>query len=116
MPYVSRSEGAIDGLFEQLQEGRAEEFLPDDDPEVIAYSVPAPGFYRISKMTPWLRMTDAEANIMTTVMDLSPARLRAIYNAAPYLQSNDPLWPTLIEMLSTSLSPERAAELLAPEG
>ncbi|MBX4940998.1 hypothetical protein [Rhizobium binae] len=38
MPFVSRSTGsAIDGLFEQLQEGRAEEFLPADDPAVIAF-------------------------------------------------------------------------------
>ncbi|MGO7380746.1 hypothetical protein ELI44_04785 [Rhizobium ruizarguesonis] len=38
MPFVSRSvDGAIDGLFEQPQEGRAEEFLPNGDPNVIAF-------------------------------------------------------------------------------
>lgn len=38
MPFVSRSDdGAIDGVFEQLQEGRAEEFLSDDDPAVVAF-------------------------------------------------------------------------------
>ncbi|MCW0016262.1 hypothetical protein [Rhizobium sp. BT-226] len=37
MPYVSRSiDGAIDGVFEQLQEGTAEEFLSDDNPELVA--------------------------------------------------------------------------------
>ncbi|MBX4965447.1 hypothetical protein [Rhizobium binae] len=39
MPYVSRStDSSIDGLFEQPQEGRAEEFLADDDPAVIAFN------------------------------------------------------------------------------
>lgn len=38
MPYVSRSNGAIDGMFEQLQEDTAEEYLPDDDPAVVAYA------------------------------------------------------------------------------
>ncbi len=37
MPFVSRSDdGAIDGVFEQLQEGTAEEFLADDNPELVA--------------------------------------------------------------------------------
>jgi hypothetical protein len=37
MAYVSRSDdGAIDSVFEQLQEGRAEEFL-SDDPAVVAF-------------------------------------------------------------------------------
>ncbi|MBY5838069.1 hypothetical protein J3P71_17710 [Rhizobium leguminosarum] len=37
MPFVSRSDdGAIDGIFEQLQEGTAEEFLVDDNPELVA--------------------------------------------------------------------------------
>ncbi|MDC7745033.1 hypothetical protein PQF32_20815 [Rhizobium sp. BC56] len=38
MPYISRStDGAIDGLFEQSQQGAAEEFMPDDDPAVVAF-------------------------------------------------------------------------------
>lgn len=37
MPFVSRSNGAIDGLYEQLQEGIAEEFLLDDNPAVVAF-------------------------------------------------------------------------------
>ncbi|RWY82392.1 hypothetical protein EHI44_24180 [Rhizobium leguminosarum] len=39
MPYVKRdADGSIDGLLEQLQEGYAEEFLPDDNSEVIEFS------------------------------------------------------------------------------
>lgn len=38
MPFVSRlDDGAVDSVFEQLQEGRAEEFLADDDATLIAF-------------------------------------------------------------------------------
>ncbi|QHW26667.1 hypothetical protein GYN07_21035 [Rhizobium leguminosarum bv. viciae 248] len=38
MPFVSRSDdGVIDGVFEQLQEGTAEEFLSYDNPELVAH-------------------------------------------------------------------------------
>lgn len=39
MPYVKRDAvGSIDGLFEQLQEGYAEEFLSNDNPDVIEFA------------------------------------------------------------------------------
>lgn len=42
MPYVTRNaDNEIAGLCEQLQEGWAEEFLPDDAPEVVAFSAKA---------------------------------------------------------------------------
>ncbi|MBB3411194.1 hypothetical protein FHT87_005147 [Rhizobium sp. BK316] len=75
----------------------------------------APDFYIISKMTPWLRMTDEEAAIVRAAMDRMPIRLQEIYKSAPYLQSNDALWPTLQRMLASCLPPARADELLAPE-
>jgi hypothetical protein len=38
MPYVSRDEsGTVNGTYAVAQPGYAEEFLPDDDPEVIAF-------------------------------------------------------------------------------
>jgi hypothetical protein len=38
MPYVSRGDGgAVNGLYANLQPGFAEEFLPDDNPEVLAF-------------------------------------------------------------------------------
>ncbi|NDK54035.1 hypothetical protein [Rhizobium laguerreae] len=38
MPFVSRSTGsAIDGVFEQLQAGTAEEFFSDDDAALISF-------------------------------------------------------------------------------
>lgn len=43
MAYVSRSDdGAINGVFEQLQQGRAEEFLDDGDSSVISYLTKQP--------------------------------------------------------------------------
>ncbi|MEH7869988.1 hypothetical protein V7795_22995 [Rhizobium laguerreae] len=49
MPYVSRSAGgAIDGLYEQLQEGVAEEFLPDDDPALGAFRNTSPEVFSVS--------------------------------------------------------------------
>lgn len=41
MPYVSRGDnGKINGLYANLQPGYAEEFLPDDNPEVMAFLNP----------------------------------------------------------------------------
>ncbi|MBY5624436.1 hypothetical protein [Rhizobium leguminosarum] len=49
MPYVSRSAGgAIDGLYEQLQEGVAEEFLSDDDPALGAFRDTSPEVFSVS--------------------------------------------------------------------
>jgi len=42
MPYIQREEGRIVGLFNLAQPGIAEEFLADDDAEVVAYRTPAP--------------------------------------------------------------------------
>jgi hypothetical protein len=43
MPYVSRDEGGnIDGCYANLQPGFAEELLPDDNPEVVAFLTPPP--------------------------------------------------------------------------
>lgn len=44
MPYVERNnEGAVVGLYANLQTGYAEEFLPDEDPEVDAILNPPLG-------------------------------------------------------------------------
>lgn len=42
MPYVQRENGAAVGLYACQQTGYAEEFLADDDPEVIAFLNPPP--------------------------------------------------------------------------
>jgi len=40
MPYVQRTAGKITGVYALPQKGYAEEELPDDSPEVIAYLNP----------------------------------------------------------------------------
>lgn len=42
MPYVQRTGRVVCGCFNQRQDGYAEEFLPDNDPEVIAFLAPRP--------------------------------------------------------------------------
>lgn len=37
MPFVQRTSGEITGIFANLQPGFAEEWLPDDDPAIVAY-------------------------------------------------------------------------------
>lgn len=75
----------------------------------------APLIYQISKTTPWLRMTDDEADTMDAVMSQTSSRLKQVYMAATYLSSDDPLWQTLWQMLSDAFGPDRANQLLAPE-
>ena len=43
MPYVSRDEsGSVNGVYANPQPDYAEEYLPDDDPEVLAFLNPPP--------------------------------------------------------------------------
>ncbi|PCK80985.1 hypothetical protein [Rhizobium sophoriradicis] len=49
MPFVSRTDnGAIDGVFEHLQEGRAYEFLSDDDPALSTFLNASPKVTSVS--------------------------------------------------------------------
>ncbi|WP_434732895.1 hypothetical protein NL154_15075 [Rhizobium sp. YTUHZ044] len=48
MPFVSRSNGTITGLYEQRQDGVAEEFLSDDDAAVIAFQGAGPAIFAVS--------------------------------------------------------------------
>ncbi|WP_434713001.1 hypothetical protein NMA58_08465 [Rhizobium sp. YTUHZ045] len=115
MPYVMRNvDGDICGLSEQLQEGYAEEFLPDDAPEVVAYQ-PTAVAYIIGKSTPWRRMSDDEVADVDAAMQAAPLKQRRIYEAASYISTEDELFGTLKALLSAVLSPARAEELLAPE-
>ncbi|MGO8093233.1 hypothetical protein [Rhizobium leguminosarum] len=117
--FVSRGDDGKINLVSAGPQEFASEAIDDGEQQVIDFLAsltlaPEEG-YQISKTTPWLRMTDEEAETMTAAMDAAPARLRAIYNAASFLQSTDPLWPTLRGLIGSALSPERADELLAPE-
>lgn len=42
MPYVQRTDGTITGIFANMQDGYAEEFLADENEEVVAFINPPP--------------------------------------------------------------------------
>lgn len=85
-------------------------------PAASPYVAPPAPPYQIAKTTPWLRMTDEEAELITGAMQQANARQKAIYDAASYISSDDPLWPVLHDMIASTLgSSSRADELLAPE-
>lgn len=109
------SDGAISGAYANKQPGIAEEELPDDDSDLLAFLNPPPPPYRISKATPWRRMTPDEASIVTGVMNETEARVQQIYQAAAYLDSSDELWPVMWQILSDAFGSDRADQLLAPE-
>lgn len=71
--------------------------------------------YRISKTTPWRRMTSEEAEIVTGVLNETESRIQQIYQAAIYLDSSDELWPVMWQTLSDAFGEDRADEILAPE-
>ena len=87
--------------------------------QVVPYTPPAEPAppYRISKTTPWYRMTPEEARIMDAVMSETDAQMKQIYMAAQYLSSGDPLWQTLHQLIADNLTggATRANQLLAPE-
>ncbi|NNH56899.1 hypothetical protein HLI01_08770 [Rhizobium laguerreae] len=118
MPYVMRNaDGDICGLCEQVQEGYAEQFLPDDAAEVVAFyeKSDTSASYVIGKSTPWRRMSDEEVDDVDAALQGAPLKQRRIYEAASYISTKDELFGTLMALLSAVLSPSRAAELLAPE-
>lgn len=71
--------------------------------------------YRIGKSTPWRRMTDTEAVAVSAAIKQQSVREQMIYDAASYIDSGDPLFDTLKQVLVALFGEKRADELLAPE-
>jgi len=116
MPYVQRDEtGAVKGVYANLQEGYAEEFLPDDDQEVVNFLKPPKTSYSIYKTTLWLRLTDAEAEMVMAAKNEQPAKFRGIWDDALSIQSGSEFFGVLKSFLTVAISEKRANELLAPE-
>ena len=115
--YVERKNGVIVGAYAVAQQGYAEEEVADNSAELLEFlNPPASTAYTIAKSTPWIRMTGDEAELITGAMQQADARLKGIYDASTFLNSADPLWTTLHDMIATTLnSSTRADELLAPE-
>lgn len=76
MPYVQRTEGVIVGAFTNLQPGMAEEWLADDDAEVLAFLSPT------TVLTPSLY---AVANLGITPGDITGIETSVNFSAALYM-------------------------------
>ena len=86
----------------------AERFGPEPvPPQPIAVS-------RVYKAPMFRKMTDAEYDQYLAIRAAFPPRLRAIFDAAEYLSSDDEFWPDLVAAAEQAYGRERAAELLAP--
>lgn len=77
MPYVQRENGAVVGLYANLQAGYAEEWLEDNDAEVVAYLTPAP-----PQPTPTLY---AVAQLGITPGDIVGIDVNSRFSAALYM-------------------------------
>lgn len=114
MPYVERIDGKVVGLYDLAQEGHAEEFLPEDDVEVVAFNNPPPGPYVLPKMLLWTRLSNDEADTVDAAMAAQPAKLRGIWNSATEIRSDSEFFETLEAFLASALGASRADELLQP--
>lgn len=76
---------------------------------------PETGPYRLFKSVFINRLTDDEAETMETVLSEAPAKLRLMFNSVEYFVSDDPLFGTLYQTVSSAITPTRADELLAQE-
>jgi hypothetical protein len=90
MPFVERVNGVVNGVYQNLQPGYAEEFLADDDAEVVAFLNPPPppiepylnngGLARFSGSSP---VVTYETIRMSAVTRVSRGRYR-VFHEDPY--------------------------------
>lgn len=81
---------------------------PETPPE------PAP-LTKTHKATIWCRLSDEEAELLDAALLAAPLRLRRIFDAAQYLDTNDQDYPTLRAGVVAALGEERADAVLAPD-
>lgn len=83
MPYAQRDNGVISGLFANLQEGYAEEWLEDADPEVLSFlNPPLPPVQSVSSRQFKLQLL--EMNLLDQVDAWVAAQSRAVQIAYEY--------------------------------
>ncbi len=79
--YVQRTEGAISGVFANLQEGYAEEALASDDPEVLAYlnpPDPVPAITKAQALLYLLSIDNTEADVLAAIATIADPTERAV--------------------------------------
>lgn len=67
----------------------------------------------VPSVTLWERLTEAEAEQVSTAMATQPFRTRQMFLTANTFRSDHELWPLLIQMATDLFGEARAAELLA---
>lgn len=116
MPYVSRdAEGHINGVYEQLQEGYAEEWLPADDPELLVYlAPPPPPPYTIGADVPWNRMTEEEADDVQAGIDAATTKTRNMINKATSFTQGTDAFNKFLVIITAATDSTRAGEIMGP--
>lgn len=66
MPYVERREGKVTGLYANQQPGYADEFLEENDPEVVAFRNPPPPVPQMVTMAQ-ARLALQQAGLFATI-------------------------------------------------
>ncbi|MCZ8098844.1 MAG: hypothetical protein O9972_13085 [Burkholderiales bacterium] len=72
-------------------------------------------FTRLSKAELWRRCTDAEAEALALALSQAPLRLQMVFQAAQFLDTNDPDYPAMREGVIAALGLVRANAVLKPE-
>lgn len=74
MPYVQRDAGNnIVGVYAALQPGIAEEFLPDNDPAVVAYHNPPPTVIQLAMAA--YKADPTRQALLTLIQGATPAQI-----------------------------------------
>lgn len=80
---------------------------------VLPYVAPPPQPFNISISAMWGLMTDLEAEAFDTAMAVAPPlRLRKQFQTSQSFMSNSELYPFVEGVLTTSISAQRAGEIL----
>lgn len=89
--------------------------VPEPTPDPSAPELPdPPPLSRLSKAELWRRLTEEEAELLGAALSAAPTRLRRIFEAAAYLDANDPDYPALKQGIVAALGDARANEVLLP--
>lgn len=115
--YVERDEtGKIIGIYANFQEGFAEEALPEDDPEVVAFLNPPPPPYTLQMSDFFSRFTDDdEYDAFDAALAVAlPAKDRRAFNVATSLRSDSNLFAWARVVLVGVVGESRADEIMAP--
>lgn len=115
--YVERDEsGKIIGVYANFQEGFAEEALPEDDPEVVAFLNPPPPPYTLQMSDFFSRFTnDDEYDAFDAALSVAlPAKDRRAFNVATSLRSDSYLFAWARVVLVGVVGESRADEIMAP--